>query len=389
MNFRQIQRLFGWMVVLHFAFIANAQEFHPAPNDTLRSICILPDGKVRFSIYAPNAESIKLNSTDIPNIVFGTALEKHPNGVWEVVIGPIAPGAYRYLFSVDGLDMVDPRNPNVSESNMNVWSLLVVPGDYSEIRNVPHGAVAEVTYFSTALQCFRRMHVYTPPGYELNSKVYPVFYLLHGAYDCDDVWTTEGRAGFIMDNLIAENQAKPMVIVMPDGHVGPYYAGMQIDTTREAPAKLFAEDFMTDILPYIEQNYRVGHTQDLRAIAGLSMGGDQTLDIAISHLDMFAYIGIFSSGVFALRADNNPFGIWKQRWENENRESLQNPQLKKGLKLIWFATGEEDFLLEDSQITVDKLKENGFDVSFTVTAGGHTWTNWRDYLVEFLPLLFQ
>ena len=149
-------------------------------------------------------------------------MTKADNGVWEITIGPIDPGAYRYNFDVDGVSVMDPRNPSVSESNGNAWSMVYVPGaDFMETKDVPHGAVASVTYYSKSLGKFRRMHVYTPPGYETGSQKYPVFYLLHGAGDSDDSWTSVGRAGFIMDNLIAAKKAKPMVIVMPAGHTGP------------------------------------------------------------------------------------------------------------------------------------------------------------------------
>ena len=184
-------------------------------------------------------------------------------------------GAYRYNFNVDGVSVMDPRSASVSESNGNAWSMVYVPGaDFMETKDVPHGAVASVTYYSKSLGRFRRMHVYTPPGYETGSQKYPVFYLLHGAGDCDDSWTSVGRAGFIIDNLIAAKKAKPMVIVMPAGH-----------TSRTRPRSPrsdfndeFVKDFVNDIMPYAETHYRVLRDRQHRAIAGLSMGGAQTLE---------------------------------------------------------------------------------------------------------------
>jgi len=167
---------------------------------------------------------------------------------------------------------------------------------------VPHGAVASVTYYSKSLNKFRRMHVYTPPGYETSSQKYPIFYLLHGAGDSDDSWSSVGRAGFIIDNLIADKKAKPMVIVMPAGHTGPFNFAAP---AAGAPRSLdfnddFVKDFVNDIMPYAETHYRVLRDRQHRAIAGLSMGGAHTLNIAIPHPDEFAYVGVFSSGIIGI-----------------------------------------------------------------------------------------
>lgn len=172
-------------------------------------------------------------------------MTKDTNGVWEVTLGPLEPGAYRYNFSVDGLGVIDPRNAAISESNNNVWSLVIVPGsDLMDTRDLPHGAVAAVTYYSKALQRFRRLHVYTPPGYETGKGKFPVFYLLHGAGDCDEAWTSVGRAGFILDNLLAAGKVKPMIVVMPAGHTGPFRAGGPRTAQEE-----FSKDFVSDIMP--------------------------------------------------------------------------------------------------------------------------------------------
>ena len=177
------------------------------------------DRRISFRIYAPQAREIRLAAGDIPGLGQNTRLTKADNGVWELTTPALDPGAYRYNFNVDGVATIDPRNPSISESNNNVWSLVYVAGsDLFDSKAVPHGAVAEVTYRSSALGRDRRMHVYTPPGYQNGRDRYPVFYLLHGAGDNDDSWSTVGRAGFILDNLIATQKAKPMVVVMPAGH---------------------------------------------------------------------------------------------------------------------------------------------------------------------------
>ncbi len=359
-----------------------AQQGRPRPPEVV-SPEIAADGHVTFRILAPKAGSVLLSGSDIPGIGQGAAMKKGAEGIWEVTLGPIQPGAYRYNFNVDGVPTIDPRNPETSESNENTWSLFYVPGaDFMDTKEVPHGAVAEIYYYSTSLERFRRAHVYTPPGYQLGEGKYPIFYLLHGAFDCDDSWATVGRAGFILDNLIAAKKAKPMVVVMPAGHTGPFRYG------RQLPMDDFARDFLSDLQPYVESTYRVLKDREHRAIAGLSMGGAQTLAIAIPHLDEFAYIGVFSSGIFGMGGGPGG-GPQGPSFEEQNSQVLDNADLKKGLKLFWFSTGKQDFLIQTSKATVEMFRKHGFDVVFQESDGAHTWTNWRNYLNEFAPQLFQ
>ena len=406
----------------------------PSPAASVVSPELSADRRLTFRIYAPNAQAIRLAAGDIPGVGQTTQLTKGENGIWQVTIGPVDPGAYRYNFNVDGVATIDPRNHLTSESNTNVWSMVHVPGsDFMDTRNVPHGAVAEVTYYSTALQTFRRMHVYTPPGYELKNDKYPVFYLLHGAGDSDDAWSTVGRAGFILDNLIADKKAKPMVVVMPAGHTrrGPGGTGGRTGTEE------FVNDFTADVRPYVEKHYRVLTDRANTAIAGLSMGGNHTLHIAFPHLDRYAYIGVYSSGLLgAFPGMTGPGGrgaapaaapaappaaapaaapatppaaapaaaapaaapgggrggppaMSAAEWESAHAKMLDNPSLKKGLKVLWFATGKDDGLITTTQATVDMLKKHGFNPVFKETPGAHTWIVWRLYLNEFVPQLFQ
>src|ERR1051326_2558804 len=261
------------------------------------------DRRVTFRILAPKAESVRLSGGDIPGNGQGAQMTKGTNGVWEVTLGPIDPGAYRYNFNVDGVAVIDPRSSAISESNNNVWSLVYVPGsEFMDTRDVPHGAVASVTYYSKSLEKYRRLHVYTPPGYDSGKGKFPVFYLLHGAGDCDEAWTSVGRAGFILDNLIAAGKAKPMVVVMPAGHTraSGFGARGRGEAGSRPPVDEFVQDFLNDIMPYVEKHYRVYADRQHRAIAGLSMGGGQTLNIGIPNLDKFAYLGVYSSGVFGI-----------------------------------------------------------------------------------------
>lgn len=358
---------------------------------------VLQDRRVVFRILAPKAETVGLQGSDIPSLVrTPPQFVKSEAGVWEATVGPVEPGAYRYRFMVNGVAVIDPRNPSVSESNNNAWSLVYVAGaEFMDARRIPHGAVAAVHYYSTALGRHRRMHIYTPPGYEVGKEKYPVFYLLHGAGDCDDSWTSVGRAGFILDNLIAAKKAKPMIVVMPAGHTSNTFSpggGRSMGPALDE----FAQDFLRDIVPYVETNYRVLMDRQHRAIAGLSMGGAQALNISISNLAKFAYVGVFSSGAFgsaprgpAAPGAAAPAGpMPSAEWEKEHLAMLDNAELKKGLKLLWFATGSEDFLLKTTKATLEMLKKHGFSPVFKESPGGHTWINWREYLEEFAPQLF-
>jgi enterochelin esterase-like enzyme len=358
---------------------------------------VLSDRRVVFRIFSPKAEEVRLVGTDIPRNMQGLAMTKADNGVWEVTVGPLDPGAYRYNFNVNGLAVIDPRSPAISESNNNVWSLVYVPGaDFMETRDVPHGAVAAVTYHSTALQKVRRMHVYTPPGYELGGTgTFPVFYLLHGAGDNDESWTSVGRAGFILDNLIAAKKARPMIVVMPAGHT----SRTPVNAIGRSATDEFVQDFVQDVMPYVEKHYRVMADRSHRAIAGLSMGGNQTLHVAIPHLDQFAYVGVFSSGLLGTAPGGRgtapapgtppPAPTLDEAWAQEHLAALDNGAKTQPLKLFWFATGSEDRLMPATRATVELFKKHGFTPAFKESAGGHTWLNWRDYLNEFAPQLFQ
>jgi enterochelin esterase-like enzyme len=352
-----------------------------------------PERKVTFRIYAPQARAIRLAASDIPDVGQEAQLTRAENGVWELSHGPIAPGSYRYNFNVDGVATIDPRNASVSESNNNVWSLVHVPGsDLFDTKDVPHGSIAEVTYKSSTLGRFRRMHVYTPPGYDHSRDRYPVFYLLHGAGDSDDSWSTVGRAGVILDNLLATRQARPMIVVMPAGHA----AAAADSVIGQSATELFVNDFVTDLMPHVEKHYRVLTDRANTAIAGLSMGGGQTLQVAIPRLERFAFVGVFSSGllsVFPARGtDTTPTaGIPPAavEWERAHASKLDDVGLKRGLRLLWFATGTNDFLMPATKATLDLFKRHGFAPVFVESPGGHTWINWRNYLAEFAPQLFK
>lgn len=365
---------------LSLTALAQRPNQTPPPN----SPEVAADRQITFRLRAPKAESVKLAGSDLPGLGQGKDMTKGANDVWEVTFGPVPPGTYRYNFSVDGVSVIDPRNPKTSESNENTWSLVHVPGaDWQDTKDVPHGAVAQVTYWSSTLKKFRRMHVYTPPGYEAGADKYPVFYLLHGAFDSDNSWSTIGRAGFILDNLIAAGKAKPMVVVMPAGHTGPFTFG------RGSMSGEFEPDFVSDIMPLVEKRYRVHTDRANRAIAGLSMGGAHTLNIGIPHLEKFTYLGVYSSGIFGIVQRPGAPAPQGPSFEEQHKAILDDTKLKEGLKLFWFATGKDDFLVETTRKTVEMFKGHKFDVIYKETDGAHTWDKWRDYLNEFAPQLFR
>jgi len=326
------------------------------------------DRHVTFRIVAPSAQTVRLASSDMGRSGQPGAMTKSTNGTWEVTVGPVDPGFYRYNFNVDGVAVIDPRNPDTSESNGNTWSLVGVPGaDYMDTKDVPHGAVAAVTYYSKSLQYFRRMRIYTPPGYEDGQGKFPVFYLLHGAGDCDDSWWTVGRAGFILDNLIAAKKAKPMIIVMPAGHTRATGGGRGAGPGGDA----FSRDFNEDIMPYVESHYRVIADRADRAIAGLSMGGMQTRTISLAHLDKFSHIGLLSGGSIA-PSDISDMADFKQN-----------------VKVMFVSYGSRENGAT-AKANVEALKQAGVNsVYYESPNSAHDWVTWRRSLLQLAPLLFQ
>jgi len=416
--------------------LATAALAQPAPpaggrgrGPVVVSPEVKPDGHVVFRIAAPKAERVTLNASDITVLfsgggagaITGTSIAtempatplpqgwpeftKNETGIWEAIAGPLPPGAYRYVFQVDGVRVLDPVNTRTAESRDNMWSLFTVPGaEIMDTTDVPHGAMAEIFYYSSVLKTTRRMHIYTPPGYEAGNLKYPVFYLLHGAGDTDDAWTSVGRASFIFDNLIAAKKAKAMIVVMPAGHQPgiPFGAPPSGPPSTTPTVNPFTNEFITDMLPYVEKHYRTINDRQHRAIAGLSMGGSQTLDIAFTHLKMFGQIGVFSSGAMlgggrgrASAAPGAPAAAPvtppppRPDWEATHLADLDNASLKKGTKLIWLSTGKDDGLIANTRTTVELLKKHGFAPVFIESPGAHSWFNWRNYLIEFTPQLFQ
>jgi enterochelin esterase family protein len=364
--------------------IAQPPRRQPTPNDTLRSPEVTPDHKITFRIYAPKASQVTASG----DWQQGPArLEKDGQGVWSFTTGQLVPDYYSYIFTVDGVRTVDPKNPAIKQGINSLDSMVFVPGPEAEfmaLKEVPHGDVRMVWYQSQTLGQPRRMHVYTPPGYDGSGERYPVFYLLHGGGDDDSGWSTIGRAGFILDNLLAEGKAKPMLVVMPNGSL-PRPAGLQPGAGFAAAManfrELFTKELTNDVIPYVEKNYRVVGDAEHRALAGLSMGGFQTLSALTSHPDAFGYVGIWSAGLGPQNAGE---------FEKQNAAFLDSgDKVNQRLKLLSISIGDKDFLFAGSKSLVELLEKRGIKNESHVTTGGHTWINWRHYLNDFAQRLFR
>ena len=355
---------FSVLLILAIVSISPAQR----RGSRLVSPEIHPDRRVTFRLRAPQARQVSLS------VEFASGLQNMAQddaGVWSITLGPAEPDIYSYSFRVDGLQIADPGNPYLKIGLSSNTSLLEVTGDtprFYQEQNVPHGVVHTHRYHSQVLGVNRGVYVYTPPDYEKNTNVkYPVFYLLHGAGDDEKGWTNEGRAHFIMDNLLAQGKAKPMIIVMPNGQTprtanqsGSRYAG-------------FEQDLLNDIIPLVEKHYRVASGPENRALAGLSMGGGQTQEIGFGHLDKFSWIGLFSAAL---------------QTELPEAQLAALEQANAKLKLLWIGIGKDDFLLESNQKFLALLQEKKVRHVARITEGGHTWRNWRSYLHELIPQLF-
>jgi enterochelin esterase family protein len=348
---------------------------------------VLSDHRVTFRIYAPKASAVTVGG-DWTGTSGPAKLEKGENGVWSVTVGPLAPDFYSYSFNVDGVKTLDPRNVRIKQGIATLDNLFLVAGEeatFEENKKVPHGDIRQVWYQSATLGDQRRMHIYTPPGYESSSDRYPVFYLLHGAGDDDSGWSTVGRAGFIIDNLLAEGKVKPMIVVMPNGSLPrPTTPGNPAGPAGEggpaAAQERFTNELLKEILPFVEKHYRVLPGAENRALAGLSMGGGQTLQVVTSHPNEFAYMGVWSAGMRGNAAD----------FEKRNTAFLEeSDKVNKVVKLFSISVGDKDFAFAGSKNLSELLTKHGIKNELHVSGGGHTWINWRHYLNEFAPRLFR
>jgi enterochelin esterase-like enzyme len=362
------------------------------PRNVVTPLQILPDNRVIFKLYAPKATEVTLNG-DWMATGINESLIKNDTGLWTITAGPLKPEFYGYSFTVDGVRVIDPSNAQVKRDVITNSSVLLIPGKESDlyaVNEVPHGTLSKVWYYSATLKLTRQMLVYTPAGYEKSTEKYPVLYLLHGGGGDESQWITLGRSCQIMDNLIAQGKAKPMIIVMPNGNANQAAAAGEAPAAKQqVPNQVPSSNTITatyeksvvdDIIPFIENNYRVLSNKENRAIAGLSMGGNQTLKITMSYPDKFYYVGVFSSGFF----DGTMADV-----EKRYLSVFSDPNFNKGKKLIWFGIGTDDFLYQISKGSRELFDKYKIPYQYVETDGAHTWFNWRKYLAIYAPLLFK
>jgi enterochelin esterase-like enzyme len=332
---------------------------------------------VTFSIRAPAATRVELSGQFLRS---NQPLTNNGSGLWSITVGPIEPNLYPYSFVVDGVSVADPSNVSIFPNERFKNSLVDIPGEkpavYS-VQDVPHGTMTSCYYVSKAIGGTRPLMVYTPPGYSQGSKKYPVLYLVSGTTDTEETWFKVGRANFILDNLIAQKRAVPMIMVLPYGNT---MSGTPDPASLQAADmyKIFSDDLTGSIMPYVEANFRTIRNREKRAIAGFSRGGGQSLFAGFSNLDKFAWIGSYSAYLTPEVCDKY-FSSLSAKPDLTNRQ----------LKLLWLGVGSEDFLYKQASAFDGFLKEKKLDHKILITGGGHTWMNARHYLMETLQLYFK
>jgi enterochelin esterase family protein len=362
-------------MILPIALFLATAGAQPQPPSSVVSPEVHSDRRVTFRVRAPkSAEVTFFGDWMAPNS--REKMTRGDDGVWSITAGPLPPSIYLYTFTVDGVTIADPVNPRVKLRSQTSASMVEIPSDPPalwQIRDVPHGSVVINWQHSKVLGDPRWIWVYTPPGYESDRRRYPVLYLLHGSNDTAGGWTLAGNANFILDNLLAERKAVPMIIVMPYGHAVPFGSPRELQVKNVAR---FEEYLLQDVIPFIEGKYRTAPGRQNRVIAGLSMGGGQSLTIGFAHPELFSAVGAFS----AAPVD----------FEQRFKSVLANPtQANSQYKLVWIGCGRQDTLFERSEKLSKLLEANHIRHTFRPTEGAHTFTVWRQYLGEFLPLVFR
>ena len=372
--------LAGLSLAAMFATAASAQapRREPAVNDTLQSPEVSSDHHVTFRIFAPKASEVTLTG-DWLGATPAPKLSKDERGVWSVTLGPLEPSIYIYSFNVDGVAIPDPVNPRIKLRARTSASMVEVKDDtpaFWEPRDVPHGAVEINWEKSRAIAGeTRAIWIYTPPDYAKTTRRYPVLYLLHGSNDTAAGWTMAGNANFVLDNLLAGGKALPMIVVMPFGHATPFgVRAPQGGITNDA---LFEHYLLQDVIPTVEARYRVSPGRENRAIAGLSMGGGQSLRIGLGHLDLFSAVASFSGAVPADFETRCAALLHDSKGTNQK------------LKTLWIGCGQQDSLFPRSKNLSELLTKNQVKHTFYPIDGVHNFTVWRKDLAEYVPLLFR
>ena len=334
---------------------------------------ILPNGRAIFRLKAPEAQKVQLDLVKKYDMV------KDEQGVWEIITDSLSEGFHYYSLIIDGVAVADPASETFYGMG-RMASGIEVPfsgDDYYTVKDILHGEIRIKRYYSTVFNTWRQFYIYTPPGYDVNpNEKYPVLYILHGGGEDERGWATQGKTDLILDNLIAVKKAKPMLVVIPDGNV-------EMPGFGEQTLKIFEAELKRCIIPFVEKNYRVKTESKNRALAGLSMGGIQTLYVGINNSDLFSYLGVFSSGwIMPMQKD-----IADAQYEfTKNNLS----RIKSNLKLLWIAMGgKEDIAYNNCQIMLAKFDELNIKYTYSEYPGGHTWPVWRNNLFNFAQLLFR
>ena len=338
---------------------------------------ILPDSRVIFRIKAPDAKTVQIDLGKKYDML------KDTGGYWQVTTDSIGEGFHYYSLIVDGLAVADPASETFYGMG-RMASGIEIPfanGDYYALKDVPHGDIRIKDYFSPVTRSWRQMYIYTPPGYDQNtSDKYPVLYILHGGGEDERGWAAQGKTSLILDNLIAEGKAKPMMIVMPDANIG--MGGFNAKGI-EGSMKMFENEMKQSVIPFVEKNYRAKTDAGSRALAGLSMGGLHTLYTGINNTDVFSYLGVFSSGWIVPMMDKTAEAQYAFLKENADK-------INSNLKTFWISEGgPEDIAYKNGNIMLGKLDDLKIKHTYYEYPGGHTWPVWRNALYHFAPLLFQ
>ena len=338
-----------------------------------------PDKTVTFRFMAKDAREVKLSTQFVKE---SQPMIKDASGLWSITLGPVSPDIYPYCFIADGVQMADPNNVSVFPNETFKNSIVDIPGDTPLVhafQDVPHGTLSYRFYYSGLLGVVRPLVVYTPPGYENGSKTtYPVLYLLHGTTDTEETWTKVGKANLILDNLIAQGNAKPMIVVMPYGRAFPQIPTGAGSLRNWDNLQLFQKDFLENIVPYTEQNFRVKTDRESRAIAGFSGGGGTSLFIGLGNPNLFASVIGFAPGMKS------------EEFERNNAVPFANPEkTNERLKLFWIGVGKEDGLYGVIQDYLKILDEKKIKHQTFITTGGHTWMNCKLFLTKTTQLLFK
>ena len=348
------------------------------------------DKSLTFRLMAPNAKKVELQG-DLLGSNQAAAMTRQEDGLWSYTTAPLKPELYSYSFIVDGLKIRDANNVYQIRDVASVVNVVILPGGKAEdylVKDVPHGTVSKRWYKSPGNNKERRISIYTPPGYEDGKTKYPVLYLLHGMGGDEEAWLALGRTAQVLDNLIAQGKAKPMIVVMPNGNVaqaaapgedakGLYKPTMQLPNTMDGKM----EETFVEIIKFIEKNYSVKADQAHRAIAGLSMGGFHSLHISRFYPKTFDYVGLFSPAIMPFTKTTSPV--------YENFDATLSKQFSNSLKLYWIGIGKTDFLYQSVADYRTRLDKMNVKYTYFESEGGHTWSNWRDYLVRFVPQLFN